>query len=256
LPRFTKSFASDFYQFADCGAAVGHTALAYRKIQEENLPPSIKEKAKIYCYEPLPENLKELMLNTFYYPEILVRPVAVSNFIGKSSFAIPRRAVGESSHWGHGTSAVGFLGSVETFENIEVPVVRLDSDCQDGFDFVKLDLQGGEKSALQGLGSNIMRAKLIYSEFQLLTRSQDSTLSFLLDCGFICFFDRLQIGIKADQKDIPLTLLSNLGLVVEQLILTRQAEYGARLYGAFIYIRYPTTSRSGRLLCTNRYNCI
>lgn len=148
-----------------------------------------------------------------------MRPYAVSDFCGKASFAIPRRTLDEASHWGKGTSAVGFLGNMNNLESIEVDVTRLDNECEEGFDFIKLDLQGGERKALQGLGDKLTRAKLIYAEHQLLRDPQDGALNWLLECGFTCFFDRLQIGVRTNVGEIPISLLIELGIVVDRLLL-------------------------------------
>jgi FkbM family methyltransferase len=217
LSALSEKYGLEFCIFADCGAAVGHTALIYKNIQTLSLNQESRDRSRIFCYEPLPENLSELRGRVSSDSSIIVRPYAVSNVCGSMSFCIPRRLSGESTHWGQGTSPVGFLGQFEGMETIKVESVTLSSENIERFDFVKLDLQGGEKAALQGLGEKLVAVKLLYVEHQLLSPKAESPLEYLLDRNFICFFDKLQIGVTADTKDIPLPLLSKLGIRVETI---------------------------------------
>jgi len=217
LAVLSQEFGPEFCIFADCGAAVGHTALTYKNIQNLYLDEVNKDMAQIFCYEPLPENLHELRDRVSKDNSIIVRPYAVSNLCGYMSFCIPRRLSGESIHWGQGTSAVGFLGRVEGMEMIEVESITLLSENQERFDFVKLDLQGGEKAALQGLGEKLKDVKLFYVEHQLLSPRSSSSLEYLLDKNFICFFDKLQIGVKTNANSLPLPILTKFGIRVEKI---------------------------------------
>ena len=127
---------------------------------------------------------------------------------------------GASDLWGQGTSAVGYLESAESTDSLSVPVVRLEDEPYTHFDFLKFDLQGGEKAALLGLGEKAKNAKLMYVEQQLLgaPEAPDSMpLSILSELGFISFYDRVQFGFDTSRGDIPLKLLASGGIDVKSI---------------------------------------
>ena len=223
LPKMIRRFGTDFRRFADCGGGVGHTSIAYRNYLSANLSVEDLTGASIFTYEPLNENLTE-MSNNFSGDSIFtIRPVAVSDVAGKARFTVPRRMTGQSLHWGEGTSAVGFLGTYAASpETIEVDTVRLEDEAVEHFDFVKLDLQGGERNALIGLGSKLSSTKVIYAEHQLLGTPSSQPLDFLLRSGFVCFIDKLQFSAVVSRNEIPMSLLRECGIRVERIILPDQ----------------------------------
>lgn len=213
LPVAIKKFGPGFSRFADCGAGVGTVSAHYSALLDTHLAPSDRAVANVACFEPLPENLVELRRVCLNQPNLTVRPAAVSNFNGRASFAVPTRmATLENTQWPPGTSFDGSLGSYNT-ESVEVDVVRLDADPP--YDFIKLDLQGGEINALEGLGEKIKDVKMIYSEYQLLTKA--NTVEYLRSRGFICFFDRLQFGFRPDIAWIALEVLEQWGLKISHI---------------------------------------
>lgn len=108
--------------------------------------------------------------------------------------------------WAPKTSYSGMLSSYTGADHITVPVTRLDQ--YEPYDFVKLDLQGGEAAAISGMGQNLLKAKLIYAEMQFL--NDESTARILDDAGYVVLFDRLQFGCSTD--DVPLAVFDECGL--------------------------------------------
>jgi len=216
LPKMIEHYKGDFRIFADCGGGIGHTSLMYEKMLETGLSPDDFLHAAVVVYEPLPENILELKKRTEAKPAICVREYAVSDFQGKAAFTVPRRMTGSSASWGAGTSAVGYLGANSTTETVEVDVTRLEDEPTPQFDFIKLDLQGGERKALIGLGAKLHKAKLIYAEHQLLANPAGQPLDFLTESGYICYFDRLQFGFKPAVEEIPISLLKEGGITIER----------------------------------------
>jgi FkbM family methyltransferase len=217
LPKMVKFYQTGFCRFADCGAGVGHTALGYVKALKDNLSEDALQKASIYAYEPLPENFAELSLRTKEITQIKARNTAVSNFTGSSSFLVPSRMTGKSQSWGEATSAVGYLSDAVGGETVNVEVVQLENEIETFFDFLKLDLQGGERNALIGVGKRLREVKLVYAEHQLLGRRESQPLDFLLSNGFVCFFDALQFGFDKKLNEPPLKLLKEAGVEIDRV---------------------------------------
>lgn len=217
LPRMIKFYQTGFCRFADCGAGVGHTALSYVEALKNNLSEDALQEASVYAYEPLPENFSELSLRTKEITQIKSRNTAVSNFSGTSSFLVPSRMTGKSQSWGEATSAVGYLSDTGGGETVNVEVVQLENEIETFFDFLKLDLQGGERNALIGAGKRLREVKLVYAEHQLLALRDTQPLDFLLKNGFVCFFDFLQFGFDKKLNEPPLKLLKEAGVEIDRL---------------------------------------
>ena len=116
-------------------------------------------------------------------------------------------------------------------------VVKMEDEPFSQCDFIKLDLQGGEKAALQGLGEKLGRTKVVYAEHQLLGDQNRQPQDFLSRNGFICYYDKLQFGIK-DAAEVPVKLLRDGGISISRiklpdgrglpLILWGSLEFGGR----------------------------
>jgi len=212
LPKLIKEFQGEFCRFADCGAGVGHTALFYEKLLKNNLSDEIINKAIIECYEPLVENFKQLVILTGCRSIFKLHQTAVSNFVGSSNFIIPSRCKVDYFDWVVGTSFNGFLHDRSFNETILVNVIKLENE--NSFDFLKLDLQGGEYKAINGLGTKLNDVKLLYVEHQLL--HNDLSINYLNNAGFVMFFDKLQFSFNNTVDKIPVGALNDLGVIVEQ----------------------------------------
>ena len=244
LPYFVRELGCEFSRFADCGAGVGSSAINYASILKEHLPKKCNN-AQVYCYEPLPENFAMLERRLGNNPIFSLKKVAVSDFTGQSNFHVPSRMKGGDT-WVAGTSYGGSLEEKAFGDNVVVPTVRLDQETNGSFDFIKVDLQGGELRALKGLGEKIKDVKLIYSETQLLKDSSE-VVDFLQNNGFIVFYDLLQFGFKDPQAYVDVDSLKELGLCVSTLRVPTSDGFPLILWGHFDRAKGPKLNRSGQL---------
>ncbi|MFY9658791.1 MAG: FkbM family methyltransferase [Methylocystis sp.] len=219
FPKFVQSRASRSIRIADCGACVGQTAILYDNTIRTILNDEAYSNSEILCYEPLYENIVQLTKNVRERPIIHIVESAVSDFVGKESFVVPYRFDAMSASMPAGTSWAGLLkpkdfGSHQ-YEMVDVDVLRLDS--QGEFDFIKLDLQGGEIPAIVGLGGSIQNVSIIYSETSLLPKT--GAVDFLRQNGFVCFYDTLLIGMNNSAKIIDFRKLESIGINITSGIL-------------------------------------
>lgn len=204
-----------FCRIADCGAGVGHTAGHYVAAMRARFQSGMPERARVVCFEPLAENAAIIRERFRSEPLVEIREEAVSRDAGQAVFSVPgRMTVDQGGGWVPGTSYGGLLGNIGFGEQITVPTVRLDSFPS--FDFVKLDLQGGEPDALLGLGSRLRDVGIFYVEHGLFT-PHDAIRS-LEEQGFTVFFDQLQIGLRAtDNQTIRLDEMKKRGLEIHAI---------------------------------------
>lgn len=244
LPKLIQKFGPAFCRFADCGAHLGLTTLLYERILSQNLTDDALGYASIRSYEPMPDNLTVLRQATHSKPLITIRPVAVSEFAGQSQFVIPTRWSGgpvltnnntlsrsdNSSTEGH--LVVDDDPLVASFESvITVDVVRLEDESVSGFDFVKMDLQGGERAALVGMGHHIHKTKLLYVEHQLLGHPDKQPLTLLQELGFHCFIDTLQFRFHEHITTIPADLLREGGIAIDCVEIMNDGKNSPRFQG-------------------------
>ncbi len=204
LPRLVDE---DFCRFADCGAGVGNLSMSYAATIQKAFPNGVPDRAKVAVFEPLPENFEVILKYIGGKPMFDLQQKAVADYIGTANFHVPNRVQGAGQGmWAAKTSYSGMLSTHTGSDHITVPVTRLDQ--YEPYDFVKFDLQGGEVSAIAGMGSNLDKAKLIYAEMQFL--KAESTAKILHDAGFVVLFDRMQFGCSSD--DVPLAVFDDCGL--------------------------------------------
>lgn len=213
LPELLQALAtklgSDFSVAADCGAGIGGTSTAFLQALKAGATSP-----RVYCYEPLPENVAVLQTRLGDDSAFVVRPVAVSDEAGEARFSVPSRVPNDWGDWKAGTSYNGFLADPSQWhEQITVPTVRLADEGVDRFDFVKLDLQGGELKAIKGLADKLRYTKLLYVEAQLLEPAESVT--FLRRHGFIILFDKIQFGITG--RKIDARRLASFGIILDHL---------------------------------------
>lgn len=229
---------------ADGGGGVGNWALKCAKFMREHLREACAE-ASIHCYEPLPENLIELRKQCAAERMIEIRPFALAAEAGSAVFNVPTRMNADAgAGWTVGTSFAGSLGErADAAEKIEVRTLRLQDEGT--FDFVKLDLQGGELGALKGLGDAIDRVKVLYVEYQFF-RDESAVIKLLMERGFTVYFDRLQFGLKAGARALDFDALERLGLKVSYAYLPTSAGMPLVLRGRFLTEADPVAP-NGRL---------
>jgi FkbM family methyltransferase len=178
-----------FRDFIDGGAGAGHTAAAMLK---HGFDTSV-----CYAFEPFPGN------HRFFDgldPRIQLVRGALGNYDGTGALLVPS-VVESSSAWGErgmsGYSSVGYLAKrgfikrtllrmLGRFPREEpVRVMRGDDAVPESanVDFIKLDLQGGELDALQGMERLVADATVLWVEYS----GDAPVLEFLLGRGFSLF---------------------------------------------------------------------
>lgn len=190
---------------------------------------------KVVAYEPLPENAKVLRSRFSGVNSVDIREAALGDMAMRVSFEVPERKGIPNSLWSPGTSygghvsKSGFLSSVKglakkvlrpgnasnQMETISVQMVRLDSELSACPDVVKLDLQGGEPEALNGLGAHLPQVKIAKIEIQMLgggARSQ--CVRILKEAGFLLYVEDLQFSVPQVTNELRQALSDN-GVEIE-----------------------------------------
>ncbi|MEY8352395.1 FkbM family methyltransferase [Lachnospiraceae bacterium 54-53] len=124
--------------FVDIGAYIGDTLIQYANMFGKNCYK------RIYCYEIVPANVQSIYKNveTFKLKNVVVREKGVSD---KSGFMYLEQ---------DGISSVNQLGEKGS---IRIPTVPIDDDIEGEVTFIKMDIEGGEESALLGCRDKIAR---------------------------------------------------------------------------------------------------
>lgn len=161
----------------DGGAGSGATS----RMMLAHLAPD----AICHSFEPFPGN------HRFFASldsRIRLIPKAMANSSRTAKFEVPS-TVAEDSDWGRrgmaGYSSVGFLSDHAGASAIEVECVRADEEIADTsrIGVAKLDLQGGELGALQGMTGFLKQVQVMWVEFT----GQPGLIDFLEANGFILF---------------------------------------------------------------------
>lgn len=146
----------------------------------------------VVAYEPNPDNVKAFVHAA---PNLTLVDKALGERDGTARFQVAsttRLNRPENPYLVSGTSFVGKLVASEAPGEteatvFEVPVTRLDHSLaglgHSRADFVKLDLQGGELAALQGMGALIGEVGWMWIEYS----GQEGVLEFLDAHGFVLF---------------------------------------------------------------------
>lgn len=143
----------------DGGAGDGDTAI--------KMLPYLDRGEEIFAYEPFPGNHRFFEgIDT----RIRLIPKALSNAAETKTLSVPS-VVAEESAWGRlgmaGYSSAGHLveGEPNGEHDLRIPCVAADTDVERDIGFVKLDLQGGELRALQGMTRILHSAAFAWIEF-------------------------------------------------------------------------------------------
>lgn len=163
----------------DGGAGAGITAKTMLKAMDAG--------TKCFAFEPFPGN------HRFFEgldPRIILIKKALAE-ANKTAHFYVSSVVGEDSKWRgggfEGYSSVGYLTerTGRAGEYYEVECVRADEEIpSDSYiGAIKLDLQGGELNALQGMTKWLSKVKVMWVEFS----GQPGLKDFLEDSGFMLF---------------------------------------------------------------------
>jgi len=163
-----KKLLKEGMTFIDLGAHRGYYTLLASKL--------VGEKGRVFAFEPAPENFTLLSRNLKGMGNVTLVPKAVSNNSGIARFFLsPDDSVTHSLY------EVG-----DNWQSIEVEVTSLDEFFKDNdskLDFIKMDIEGAEISALEGMAELIKKNEnlKIITEFrpELLETSGASSSGFL-----------------------------------------------------------------------------
>lgn len=158
----------------DGGAGSGSTA--------KQMLPLIS--GRVYAFEPFPGN------HRFFKgidPRIQLIPKALAETKKTMAFKVSS-VVSENSLWGRqkgmvGYSSVGHLAGQNEGAGMEVECVRGDIAVPDRVGFVKLDLQGGELNALNGMARLLQDVPLMWVEYM----GHEGLYDFIVNKGFMVF---------------------------------------------------------------------
>lgn len=122
----------------DIGAHIGYYTLIFAKLVGEN--------GRVFAFEPDPTNFALLMRNieTNGYKNVILEQKAVSNKTGKLKLYVRQ----------DDTADHRIYDSHDGRQSIEIEAIRLDdyfNNYNGKIDFIKMDIQGSEPGAIQGI---------------------------------------------------------------------------------------------------------
>ncbi|MHA1492207.1 MAG: FkbM family methyltransferase [Promethearchaeota archaeon] len=138
----------------DIGANIGYFTLILAKL--------IGKEGKVFAFEPEPNNFSLLSKNVSIngYKNVILINKAVSNKNGKVKLFLNEENIGDHR----------IFDSNDGRQSIEVETIRLDDyfkNYNEKIKFIKMDIQGAEMDAIQGMVNLIQKSKelKILSEF-------------------------------------------------------------------------------------------
>ena len=156
--------ASDSRVILDIGGNIGQMALMFAKLAE-----------KVYTFEPIPELANRLQENISLNnldQKVRLNRVALTNTKGKITFGLPPKG-------NRGTGSTILADHLKE-HTIEVDAITLDELIEGnsihGVDFIKMDIEGAELFALQGM------KKLLDSERPIILL--EMTISMMTQAGY------------------------------------------------------------------------
>ncbi len=126
---------------------------------------SVFPNAKIYAFEPNPEQVKICQNLSVGHENIYVEPKAISDETGVLDFYVTHGNIGASSL----LEPINIpFATTQEFTKISVPVVRLDDWMNEHnietVDIMWMDTQGVELKALKSMGDKLKKVKFIHCE--------------------------------------------------------------------------------------------
>lgn len=129
----------------DIGANIGYYTLIFAKLVGEN--------GKVFAFEPDPNNFSLLKKNIEIngYRNVILVQKGVSNKTGKARLYLSHNV--PSDH--------RIYDSHDGRKSIDIETIRLDDyfNNKERIDFIKLDIQGAEWAAIQGMSSLLQKTK-------------------------------------------------------------------------------------------------
>jgi FkbM family methyltransferase len=155
----------------DCGANIGLVSLAYI-----NAYP----KANIHAIEPASDNFELLRKNLGGNDGIRIIRAAVSNQSGTGQLVLSKRS--PSSH-SMSEAAIRHQGKRERIDLITLKDY-LDRNNIEKVDLLKLDIEGAEMDAIEGLGKRIRDVRVIVGEVHPKIVDENEVKKKLVESGF------------------------------------------------------------------------
>jgi FkbM family methyltransferase len=118
----------------------------------------------IHAFEPNPESLINVLICTENVDRIKVHELAMSNFIGESTFFVTNDNIGASSLLK--PSILLKTGPVSNEIKVRVNTIEnwANENNIDTIDFIWMDVQGSELNVLMGMGELLKKLKGVYVE--------------------------------------------------------------------------------------------
>ena len=139
LREFIEKYCDKRYIALDIGAHIGIHTLTMSKYAKQ-----------VIAFEPSPKTFEVLNENTKKHNNIKIYKMAVGNYTGTTKFIL---------------NDVSSLSQIEGFENVNVPIVDLDTfldkETKQLINFIKIDVEGFEIPAFQGMKNIIIQNKPI-----------------------------------------------------------------------------------------------
>lgn len=144
--EFVKKEISKGDVVLDIGANIGYYTLIFAKL--------VGEEGKVFAFEPDPDNFALLKKNIEIngYRNVILIPKAVSNETGKTKLFLCEDNKGDHR----------IYDPHDGRKSIEVEVIRLDDyykSYNGKIDFIKMDIQGAEGGAIQGMSLLLQKNK-------------------------------------------------------------------------------------------------
>ena len=132
----------------DIGANIGYYTLIFAKL--------VGEEGKVFAFEPEPENFALLKKNVEIngYKNVILVQKAVSNKTGRTKLYLCEESAGDHR----------IYDWLDGRQSIEIEVIRLDDyfkDYDGKIDFIKIDIQGAESEAIQGMSNLLDKNKTV-----------------------------------------------------------------------------------------------
>ena len=160
IDSYQKYFGDVAYKIIDVGSRDGDDAqLLLSKLGNDKA-------CEVICIEARKGAAAEIKKN---YPNFIVFPTAVSNFIGKSKFV----QMNEQEFLGSSSLEMARAAAYPTESTIiNVPVTRLDAIIEPGtIDILKIDVEGHSVPVIEGMGDLMKDVLVAHIETETLARA-------------------------------------------------------------------------------------
>jgi len=189
---------TDALTIFEIGACEGEDSIKYARLFTN---------AKIYAFEPLPQNVAMAQNNILDHnaQNVVLYNKALSLSEGKAEFYISdgRPDTAPESDWDYGNKSSSLLPPdkhvqmapfIKFDRKIEVETISLENFCREhgiaSIDYIHMDVQGAELMVLQGAGKFISQIKVIWLEVAKIALYKDQPLvnditRFMADNNFV-----------------------------------------------------------------------